>query len=96
MDPDKTFGGFLRKHGLVPPNQTGQDYDEETIAKEGLAERRDEMKDWLDHQDDRTLFEVTVCNRRDQAVNIDCSVHNGEITFGKVKVYSDKGLEKTK
>ena len=51
------------------------------------------MKDWLDHKDDRSHFEICVCNQRDQAINVDCTVHNGEIQFGKVKVYGTGGLK---
>ena len=30
------------------------------------------------------------------ALNIDCSVHNGEINFGKIKLFENKGLLQAK
>jgi len=31
-------------------------------------------------------------NKQDMGLNMDCSIYNGEIHFGKVKIYSKNGL----
>lgn len=91
-----SFGHFLKKHGMVPPNMMGEEFDEENLLKEDLLERRDPKKDIMDHDDDVTCFEISVVNKRNMAVNIDCSVQNGEINFGKVRIFSEAGLEMAK
>ena len=35
-----TFGHFLKKHGMVPPNMMGEEFDEENIIKEELDDKR--------------------------------------------------------
>ncbi len=50
----------------------------------------------MDHEDDKTCFEIAIVNKRDMAVLIDCKTQDGEITFGKVQVRKERGLESAK
>lgn len=77
---------------MVPPNMMGKEFDEENIMQEEIEARRNPLKDVLDNEDDHTCFEISIVNRADMAMNIDCKIHNGEITFGKVRMFGEKGL----
>jgi hypothetical protein len=57
-----------------------------------LEERRDPLKQILDHKDDNTCFDISIVNKQDMCLNVDCTIHNGEIRFGKVKVFNKFGL----
>ena len=81
-----TFGHFLKKHGMVPPNMMGREFDEDEIMKEELEARRDKRKAVMDHVDDRTNFEISIINKKDMCLTVDCQSYNGEITFGKVLI----------
>lgn len=83
-----TFGHFLKKHGMVPPNMMGEEFNEENIIQEELEERKDPFKQILDHKEDNTCFDISIVNKQDMCLNVDCTIHNGEIRFGKVKVFS--------
>lgn len=47
-----TFGHFLKKHGLVPPNMLGLEFDEDELVKEEMEERKDPYEGVMDHKDD--------------------------------------------
>lgn len=81
---------------MVPPDMMGQEYDEEYLIKKDFEERRDPRKDYMDHKDDITCFEISIVNRKNMAVNIDCTVNSGDIIFGKVRVFDQDGLEVVK
>jgi hypothetical protein len=49
-----------------------------------MEARRDKSKAVMDHDDDTTCFEISIVNKRNMAINIDCKTHDGEVTFGKV------------
>jgi hypothetical protein len=87
-----TFGHFLKKHGLVPPNMMGEEYDEDFIIREEIEERKDPFKNVNDHEDDQTCFEISLVNKKNMALGVDCKVVNGEIEFGNVKVVNENGL----
>jgi hypothetical protein len=57
----------------------GEEYDEATMMREAFKDDRDPAKDHVDHKDDETFFDITIVNKRDMAINVDCSVRNGEI-----------------
>lgn len=62
----------------------GNEFDEDQLIKEEIEARRDNRKTVMDHEDDKTCFEIAIVNKRDMAVIIDCKTQDGEITFGKV------------
>lgn len=45
-----------------------------------------------DHEDDQTCFEISIINKKNMAMGVDCKVFNGEIEFGNVKVVNENGL----
>ena len=47
----------------------------------------------FDDTDDSTLFEISVVNKANQAICIDCSVYNGEISFNKSRLIMQDGLK---
>jgi len=47
--------------------------------KQELKEDRDPSRDFVDHSEDETNFEVSIVNKRNECLNIDCSMHNGQI-----------------
>lgn len=87
-----SFGHFLKKHGMVPPNMMGREFDDDYIMKEDIEEKRNPVERVVDHEDDRTLFDITMVNKNDSALNMDCTLYNGEIIFGKVRVFDKNGL----
>ena len=60
--------------------------------KEDLQSKRDETKDYRDHADDKTSFEISIVNKRDMMMHFDCQMHNGDIVIDRVKVYEKYGL----
>ena len=71
---------------MVPPNMMGREFDEEEIMKEELEARRDKRKSIMDHVDDRTNFEISIINKKDMCLTVDCQSYNGDITFGKLLI----------
>ncbi len=58
---NESFGDFLKKHGLVPPDMMG--YDDEAMAKEHKEAMRDPSEGYRDDEDDFTHFEIALINR---------------------------------
>jgi hypothetical protein len=77
---------------MVPPNMMGREYDDDYIMKEDIEERRNPIESVADHEEDQTIFDLTMVNKSDMALNVDCSIYNGEIVFGKMRVFSSNGL----
>jgi len=50
----------------------------------------------MDHEDDKTNFEIAIINKRNMALVLDCQTQDGQITFGKIQLSSDNGLEYAK
>jgi hypothetical protein len=50
---EKTFGYFLQKHGFMPPNTNGREFESEEALKEEIAARshKDEDKAFDDSDD---------------------------------------------
>ena len=78
---NESFGDFLKKHGLVPPDMMG--YDEETTRKEYEEAMRDPSESLRDDEDDETMFEIAMINRKNSALVTDCRVRMGEIQFDR-------------
>ena len=77
---------------MVPPNMMGREFDDDYIDRENMEEKRNPVESVVDHEEDNTLFDITVVNKSDMAINLDCSIYNGEIIFGKVRVFDKHGL----
>ena len=50
-----SFGSFLKKHGLVPPEMQGKEFEEEEILKEEIESRHNPMLDVADDEDDVSI-----------------------------------------
>ena len=70
----------------------GREYDDDYIMKEDIEERRNPIESVADHEEDQTIFDLTMVNKSDMALNVDCSIYTGEIVFGKMRVFSSNGL----
>ena len=81
-----SFSSFLKKHGISPPNTVANEHDEEEILREEIEARKPPLADEYDHEDDISCFDISVVNRKNQALTIDCRVQNGDITFGNVRL----------
>lgn len=77
---------------MVPPNMMGREFDDDYIMKEDIEEKRNPIERVVDHEDDRTLFDITMVNKNDSAFNMDCTLYNGEIIFGKARMFPKNGL----
>ena len=70
----ESFGDFLKKQGLVPPNLLGPEYDEETMRKEYEESMKTLGEDRVDDPDDATMFEIAIINKKNKALVTDCKV----------------------
>lgn len=77
---------------MVPPNMMGREFDDDYIMREDMEDKRNPVEAVVDHEDDRTIFDITLVNKSDMALNMDCSIYNGEIVFGKLRVFEKDGL----
>ena len=81
---------------MMPPDFANKEYDEETIVKDEIKIRsNDDREKAYDDSDDITCFEISVVNKKNQAMSIDAKVYNGEVKFNKIKLYKEGGLNST-
>ena len=59
-----TFLGFMKKHGLLPPNTVGDERDHEEMIKEEIDARRSPEAKEKDHEDDITCFSISIINKK--------------------------------
>ena len=78
----ESFGDFLKKNGLVPPDM--MDYDENEVRKDYDEKMADPSEKFVDHEEDTTGFEIMLINKRNMGLVFDSKVHNGEIMFDRV------------
>jgi hypothetical protein len=72
---EKSFGYFMKKHGFVPPNLMGKDFDDDAVLKEEMEARSSkDLEKAFDDTDDKTNFEIAIVNRANQALCIDAMV----------------------
>ena len=91
-----SFGDYLKKFNMVPPHMMGGEYDEDSVIQEEMEARRYKLKPFVDHDDDQTLFEISIVNRSNQCMTYSCFSHNGEIIINKVQVTPENGIEQAK
>ena len=91
-----TFISFLKKHGITPPNMVGTEYDEDELMRAEIEGRRDPVAEEYDPEDDKTFFEISIVNRNNKALSIDCRVSNGEVIFNKVRLFKENGISGAK
>lgn len=87
----ESFGAFLKRHGLVPPDMMG--YDDEAFQKEYEEGLKNPGEKLLDDEDDETFFEVAMINKKNEALVTDCRVRMGEVQFDRffiVKEHADE------
>jgi hypothetical protein len=90
---EKTFGFFLKKHGFLPPDMMGREYDDELALREEVEKRSTKERDQAyDDTDDQTCFEIAIINQHNQSLVIDAKVYNGDITFNQTKLIMQNGL----
>ena len=85
-----SFLGFMKKHGLVPPNTVGDERDHEESIKEQIEARR--PKEETDPEEDITPFSISIINKRNQALCLGCATREGSIAIDKVNVIMEDGL----
>ena len=54
---------------------------------------RDPAEMLQDHQDDFTPFEISIINKRNEAMLLDCLVRSGEIHFDKIMLEKEEGFD---
>ena len=91
----KTFGTFIKEMGWVPPDMMGKEFDEETQFKEEQEARKNPLDAKVDHKEDYLTFQISLINKENHAISIDCFVKNSQIMFEKVKVFPENGLQET-
>ena len=101
-DPDlskkigsNSFGKFLKQAGLMPPDMQTKEYDEEEILKEEIEGSKPLFQDKQDHKEDKTPFQITLIDKQNRAMSIDCVVSEGQILFNKVRVHKDDGIQQS-
>ena len=57
-----------------------------------MEKLKDPLVDKLDHKGDVTSFEISLVNKENHAMSIDCFVMNGKIQFNKVRIYTVDGI----
>lgn len=70
----ESFGSFLKKHGLVPPNLMGPEHEEKQIHKDYIKAVEMPGDEQLDNERDGCRFEVAVINKDNQALVSECVV----------------------
>ena len=60
---------------------------------EELEARKDPLAAGRDHEEDKLKFEISVVNKRNEALSINCWVDNGRISMGQVRVFSEDGIK---
>ena len=83
----------MKKHGLLPPNTIDDERDHEEQIKEEIEARR--PKEEADPEEDITPFSISIINKRNQALSIDCATRMGSITINKVNVIMEDGLRES-
>ena len=84
----------MKKHGFVPPNLMGKDFDDEEVLKEEMDARSSkDLEKAFDDTDDKTNFEIAIVNKANQALCIDAMVSNGEVSFNKPRLLMEDGLK---
>ena len=78
---------------MAPPDMMGKEFDEDEMMKEEMEGQKHLFAHKYDHKDDKTPFEITLVNKENHALSIDCSVCHGKIYFNKARVYTDKGIQ---
>ena len=98
------FSSFLRKNNLLPPDFDLPEYDEEAIRKEYEEANSNALEKIVDHEDDKTGFEICIINKRNEGLIIPATSYNGEIhlrnvlnvTSDAVNVASMSGLQRAR
>ncbi|CDW79904.1 mitochondrial glycoprotein [Stylonychia lemnae] len=85
------FGKFLKKHGLLPPNMV--DYDERAEMKAKIEAKKMPGQELIDDQYDRCKFEVSIVNKKNQALVCDLSLRMGEIIIDELFIVKDDADE---
>ena len=73
----------------------GKEFDEQEIIREEIEATKDPYADKKDHDGDKTVFEITVVNKKNHAMAIDCIVEEGKISFNSMRVYPDDGIRRS-
>jgi len=87
----ESFGDFLKKHGLVPPDMMG--FDERQVQEDHKEALKNPAQHLLDDPDDQTFFEIALINKANSALVTDCKVRMGEVQFHKWFVVRDRADE---
>ena len=77
----------------MPPNMQGKEDQEEEMILEELEARKDPLAAGRDHEEDKLKFEISVVNKRNEALSINCWVDNGRIGMGQVRVFREDGIK---
>ena len=56
---------------------------------------KDPFEGRLDHDEDKTSFEIAFVDKHNHAMCIDCVVENGKIHFNKVRIYEENGMQQS-
>jgi hypothetical protein len=61
----------LKRHGMIPPNMMGPEFDENKQYMEYLKGLRNPGEDLLDDEDDECFFEIAIINKKNKALVIE-------------------------
>ena len=73
LEPE-AFSVWLRNNNLLPPDFDLPEYDEENIKAEYDKANQDPLKGVADDKNDRTPFEICICNKSNQGLIISAEV----------------------
>ena len=71
---EKSFSQFLRDTGMASNDMVGSQEDEQEAMKEEIETLKDPLEHKTDHKEDVTSFEISLVNRNNHAMSIDCFV----------------------
>jgi len=85
----QAFSSWLKNNGMMPPDFDLPEYDEETIRREYEQANSDPLKKYVDDEDDRTRFDISIINKQNEGLLVAGEVFQGELHL--LKVFSLSG-----
>ena len=87
-----SFTSWLQKQGIGPENTAGNEHEEGERLREEIEARTTPDADAYDHPKDVTYFTISVVNRRNQALSVDCKVTDGVVVFNYWTLHMHDGI----
>lgn len=88
-----SFGEYLRKNNLAPPNMLGPEYDEMNIIRDYYQGIQNPGEEYMDRKEDVTKFDIALVNKKNQAFVGECIIRMGELKLQNLYMIMHDGDE---